>query len=109
MRPQAFRVAAICWAAYALITALPVVGIPALFGQALIRALFAIAIAARFWFRPGRGIAIVGTILGLGSIPLTLVTVANLSTLTPLYLILSAVGILAFVSSAIAWWTTRSV
>lgn len=105
---QAFRVAATCWAVYALVTALPVLGTPMFLAQAVIRALIGLAIAWRFWFRPGRGIAIIGTVLGLAAIPLTFQTLANMSNLSPVYLVVSAVGLLMFASSAYAWWTTRS-
>jgi hypothetical protein len=105
---RAFRVAAVCWVAYALVTALPVVGFPMFLAQTVIRALIGLAIAARFWFRPGRGIAIIGTLLGLAFIPLTIQTLANLSTLSPFYLVVSVVGLFVLVSSANAWRTTRS-
>jgi hypothetical protein len=103
---QAFRLAASCWAIYALITVLPVLGYPLLMAPAIIRAFFGLVIAALFWFRPGRGIAIVGTILGFASIPLAFVVLANLSSLGFASLVTTAVALLTFATSASCWWLT---
>ena len=91
---------AILWAIYALGTALPVLSYPSLLVPALIRAAFGLLIAWFFWFRPGGGIAILGTILGLASIPLAFLAVTNASAMGPLYLFVAAVALLGFIASA---------
>jgi hypothetical protein len=103
---QAFRLAAVSWAIYALVTTLPVLGSPSLLVPAIIRAGFGLLIAWFFWSRPGRGIAILGTILGLFSVPLALLAITNLSAVGPLYLVVAAAGLLVFVISAYCWWLT---
>jgi hypothetical protein len=124
---QTFRVAAVCWVIYALGTASPVLSYPDLLVQTVVRSAFGILIAAFFWFRPGRGVAILGTVLGFASIPYALGTVLNFASIAlaflgtvrlevvvlllvgPSYWILIAAALLAFVASAYCWWlTTRS-
>jgi hypothetical protein len=103
---QAFRVAAGLWAVYALMTALPVLGYPSLLLPAIIRAGFGLLIAWLFWSRPGRGIAIVGTILSVFSIPLAFMAATNLSGAGPIYLAVAGLGVLVFLASAYCWWLT---
>jgi len=103
---SAFRVAAACWVLYALVTALPVLGYPSLVAPALFRAGWALVIAVFLWFRPRRGLAILATVLSVFSLPLAFLAATNISTVGPLYLVVSAAGILAFLSSAYCWWLT---
>jgi hypothetical protein len=104
---QAFRVAAVLWAIYALITTLPVLGYPNLLPAAVFRAILGLIIAAVFWFRPGRGIAILGTVLGLASIPIAWLALTNLSRVAPLYIVLTVVALSTFAASAYSWWLTK--
>lgn len=105
---RAFRLAALSWVIYALVTPLPVLGYPSLLVPAIIRAGFGLLIAWFFWSRPGRRIAMVGTILSFFFIPLAFLAVTNLPTVGPLYLVLAAAGLLVFVTSAhCLWLTTR--
>jgi hypothetical protein len=89
------------------VTALPVVVYPSLLAAAVLRAGFGLLIAWWFWARPGRGIAIVGTVLGLGSIPLAFLAVTNVSTVGPFYLLVSLISLACFVASAYCWRVIR--
>lgn len=69
-----------------------------------------LAIAWFFWSRPGRGIAILGTVLSLGFVPLTLIAVTGGLNVGPLYIAVAAVGFACFITSAYSWWLfTRRV